>query len=673
MIRWWTSCFLLLIACSGPSTAQNVDFVPRNFSTNPEDLHTALIEISAGDSLYFLNKDGSDHEALRHYLAAQAFNPKNAYLNYKIGACYLNSPNKANALSFLATARNLDTGVNPDLFYLLGQAYHQSEKFDSALLCYDIFEKKYFREFSSSMLPDEVKLFREEFELIRSYSLNAREICLLPVKVKIKNMGNNINTIYPEYNPKISADNEVLLFTGRHENTTGGGKHGLDEKFYEDIYISYNKNGNWSPPENLGRPVNTDLNDGIIAISVDGQTLLTDYGGISGDICQSRRYGARWSRPEILPKEVNTAEIESSACWSPDGNTIYFTSDRHGGYGGGDIYMAAVNSDGSIGRPQNLGSKINTRYNEESVFIHPDGKTLYFSSEGHTSIGGYDIFKSSIAESGWSAPVNLGYPVNTVDDDVFFTITADGRTAYYSSERSDGFGGQDIYSIDFSQDELKITSPASMKLLSGKALDAVEMISVEAKIEIFDIGSGKVLFITHSNANTGKFSFALPAGAKYGLNFSAPGYLFHSMNLDLSALEDFENKRNNIFLYKIDKQSRPEEELRKALVGNCLQIQVSPELRDIIDPANGNIDKEKDLIVRDEVDKNLQRNRDRLVLLFDAGIDMEDIIDLVGQEMIAKIADDSLTTILPLNSSLKKIIADEVHGFKIATELELPK
>ena len=672
MIRRWC-CFLVLMAFFGNSFSQNVDFVERNFTSNPGKLDTALAEIAAGDSLFYKNKDGSDQEALRHYLVAQQINGENAFLNYKIGACYLNSPFKAKALPCLRKAMAYDVGVNPDLLYLLGQAYHHAEKFDSALICYDIFENRFYREFSKGMLPGEIKLFREEFELVKSYSRNALEVYVHPLQVNIRNMGPVINSSDPEYNPKISAGNDMLLFTARHSGTTGGGKHGLDEKFYEDIYVSFNQNGTWSLPENLGRPVNTDLNDGIIAISVDGQTLLTDYGGLSGDIYVSKRYGTRWSRPEKLPREINTDEIESSACWAPDGNSIFFTSDRPGGYGGGDIYVAGIDPDGSIRRPENLGPIINTPYNEESVFIHPDGKSLYFSSEGHNSIGGYDIFKSILTPEGWSKPENLGYPVNTVDDDVFFTIAADGKTAYYSSERNDGFGGQDIYCIDFTPDEKKTTAPSAMKLMNGRILDAVDLQAIAAKIEIYDNVTGKVLFITHSNASTGKFSFALPSGRKYGLHFSAPGYLFHSMNLDLSTREDFENKRNNVFLYRINRETRPEEELQKALRGKCLQIQVSPGLGDIVDPANGNVAGGMEPIVRKDVEKALQRNRDRLILLFDAGIDMEDVIDLVGQEIIRKISPDSMPCILPEQSDFSKILAGELKAFRKGAELNLPE
>ncbi len=671
MIRTIVGLILGFLFTCPQLKGQNIDFSAKYFPNRIHELETALSEIDKGDSLFYKNKDGSDQEALTHFLAAQNFNSENAFLNYKIGACYLNSAFKEKALPFLTKALKYDIGVNPDLMYLLAQAYHHSERFDSALICYDIFKTRFLKEYTSGMLPAELSFFNEELNLNLNYSINAREICSNPIIAEIQNIGPTINTSNPEYNPKISADNNLLVFTSRRPNTTGGGKLKLDEKYFEDIYISIKKNGEWTSPVNVGRPVNTELNDGVIALSVDGQTLLTDYGGISGDIYESKLYGSRWSRPEKLPKVINSEEIESSACWSADGMRIYFTSDRAGGYGGGDIYVAKVNMDGSLGHPENLGPKINTKFNEESVFIHPDGKTLYFSSEGHNSIGGYDIFKSTLKNDQWSEAVNLGYPVNTVDDDVFFTITADGKTAFYSSERTTGFGGQDIYMISFNKTDEKVTEPLAMKFLSGRVLDAVQLQAVGARIEVYDISSGKPAFITSSNSSSGKFSFSLEPGKKYGITFSVPGYLFHSVNVDLSSLDSYESSLKNVFLYKIRNTEYPEQELQKALRGNCFEVVVDEEAKLLIDPANGKITKGKEIFVQRNVEKVLQRNRDRLVLLFDAGIDMEDIIDLVCQEIINTVADDSTNMAIPAKTELSGLVENEMKNFRISTELDL--
>ncbi|HXP49885.1 MAG TPA: OmpA family protein, partial [Bacteroidia bacterium] len=218
----------------------------------------------------------------------------------------------------------------------------------------------------------------------------------------------------------------------------------------------------------------------------------------------------------------------------PDGRTLYFVSDRPGGLGGRDIYVCTRDSAGHWGAATNLGAPINTAEDEEGVFIHPDGKTLYFSSKGHGGFGGYDIFRSDFINGAWSEPVNLGEPINTPDDDVFFVLGADGKTGFYSSSRKGGMGEQDIYQVTFTPIKVnKKNSWPRLTLLKGVVIDEVTSKPVEATIEITDIEKKTLVTKLTSNSSTGNFMVSLPAGKNYGINVSAPGYLFHSENFNL--------------------------------------------------------------------------------------------------------------------------------------------
>ncbi|MFH1004634.1 MAG: OmpA family protein [Bacteroidota bacterium] len=351
-------------------------------------------------------------------------------------------------------------------------------------------------------------------------------------KINITNLGKTINTAFQEYAPVISADGNMMVFTSRRPVTKKEIMKG--KQVMENVYVSYydEKKKKWKDAKRLSESINQpDRHNSAIALSNDGQRMLLyrdDKNG-NGDIYESILDGEEWSIPVKLPAPINSDDHESSASISPDGRTIYFVSNRKDGQGGRDIWMCMQDKNGKWGKEKNLGAIINTSEDEEGIFIHPDGKTIYFSSKGHKSLGGYDIFKSVYDNDKWSEPINLGSPINTIDDDLYFVITADGITGYYASAKTGGIGEKDIYKIK--PVEKKKDKGPKLTLFKGNVIDKLTLAPLESEIEITDNEKNEVISKIKSNSVTGNFLISLPSGKNYGINVKKEGYLFYSDNL----------------------------------------------------------------------------------------------------------------------------------------------
>lgn len=373
------------------------------------------------------------------------------------------------------------------------------------------------------------------------------------VKIEIFKLGDAVNSEFDDFAPVITADGSQIFFTSTRPFTDKEKKKNQPSK--ERIYVSnYDfENKKWLPAEPLPDNINLPhINVSNIAISNDGQRLLI-YQGFDvkqGDIFETVLKGKKWTDAVSLGKEINSEYHESSASIAPDGRTLYFVSERKGGIGGRDIWKATLGPDNKWGNVENLGKTINTPQDEEAVYIHPDGKTLYFSSKGHKSLGGYDIYKSTFDGTKWSKPINLGAPINTEGDDLFFVLDASGKKAYYSSAK-DG-GKQNIYEINFIPLKKEADLQPLVTILKGTVKDAQTKQPIEAKIEIIDNEKNEVIATFNSNSETGKYLVSLPSGKNYGINVSAPGYLFHSENFTLSDTASYKEVRKNILLNKAD-------------------------------------------------------------------------------------------------------------------------
>jgi outer membrane protein OmpA-like peptidoglycan-associated protein len=462
--------------------------------------------------------------ALKVYEQALENNKKDGYLNYKIAKCYLETSPRTKALQFAYNGVKNTVKPTPDMYLTLGEAYHINHLFDSAIYFY---QKSDLGNTNKRVIS---KLIRE-CNFGKQYFGNA-------VDAKITNAGPLVNTQFQEYLPYITADMSKLYFTSRRPGSTGG-KKDAEGNFYEDIYISINKGGAWDTPVNPGPPLNADGHDACIGLSEDGQTMFVYRGSNGGDIYTSELKGNRWTVPEAMP--LNTEFFETTAGLSPDGRTLYFVrkileSSR-------DIYICSRTVSGAWSKPRKL-DVVNTEYDEDAPFIHPDGKTLYFSSKGHSSMGGYDIFKSVKTSAGWSTPKNLGYPINTAEDDVYFVLTANGKIGFYASEKEGGFGKQDIYSIRMPVEDKE----PELALLKGTVKDGTTGKAIDAEITVVDNETKETVGKYNSNATTGEYLISLPSGKNYGVIIEKPDHLFYSENVFLSSKEGYKEIKKEIRL-----------------------------------------------------------------------------------------------------------------------------
>jgi outer membrane protein OmpA-like peptidoglycan-associated protein/tetratricopeptide (TPR) repeat protein len=377
-------------------------------------------------------------------LAAQA-NPKSAKAHFMTGRSIMLTVRKELSLQYFKKAYQLDPKIDQDILYYLGQAYHYSEKFDSAIVLYDRYNRLLARslDYEKSKKINEVN--RKIFECH-----NAKIMLAQPVDVKISHLSNSINSEWPDYAPTMNADETFMVFTTRRPEENLNNRLASDNEYYEEIFYTKKVDGEWTPARNLSGPLNNSYHNSSINLSPDGKEMLLYHDSNGGDILASfLKPDGTWTDPkEII--EINTEYIENSAALSADGKQLFFSSNRPGGYGGTDIYVSVKDSKGRWGTPRNLGRNVNTDMDEDGVYVSISGKHLYFSSNGHAGMGDLDIYRSvyNAEKDLWEKPINMGYPINSVENDIYIVLTRDEDFAYISSVRPEGIGEQDIYKID---------------------------------------------------------------------------------------------------------------------------------------------------------------------------------------------------------------------------------
>lgn len=496
---------------------------------------------------YFRYRDLDYNGALRIYREILENDKNDAKLDFLIGKCDVQLQSMEIAVLFLHNAKKINPDVNKSLNFLLGEAFQYLGELDSAINEYTTYKK--------TLRPSQLK--NDPVTELLSQVETAKYLMAHPVNVKIKNMGQNVNSEYDDGAPQVTADGKTLYFTSRRPDTKGGSIDPNTGLYYDDIYSSTwnDEANNWNLATNVDE-LNTPGQDAVLGISPDGNTIFV-YRNVpkvtgSGDIyISTKKADGKWQIPKALPKPINTSFFEGSCSLSPDGNYLYFISERNGGYGNGDIWKSKRIGKNTWGKPVNLGPPINTIGDEMSVFMYPDGKTLFFSSNGHNTMGGYDIFMSQMRkDSTWTEPINLGYPINTTKDEKTFTMTADGKKAYITSNKDNGLGGYDIYEVDMSkyvypmkiegQEQNNTSVPGKMEtdlsILKGSVIESSAAQQIEAEIVIKDVQSFNVTRL-YTN-ETGDYFMTLKGGRDYEITVEKPGYKRYSETVSLPLDKD---------------------------------------------------------------------------------------------------------------------------------------
>ncbi len=483
---------------------------------------------------------------------AQGYDP--AKINKKAKDFYeraqqsLDRQNRTEAEAFLTKASREDTGFL-DAYAQLGSIYFKDKKYAAATGNFD----EAFRIDSTYFTPGLLMYARsaagtgdfwKALHLVTRYlqqsslreedrknALAWKEHFIFAIQTLQKhipftpvNLGDSINTRDPEYLPSLTIDQETLVFTRNIGNRN------------EDIFISHKTaDQKWGLAEDVGPPISTPAyNEGAQKISQDGNILVytvcnAPNGMGSCDIYYALKTPNGWSTPQNIGPPVNSPYWDSQPCLSPDNKDLYFVSNRPGGYGGSDIYVSHLQPDGNWGKPENLGPDVNTPGDESGPFIHADNQTLFFASDGWPGIGSMDLFYTrKNADGGWGKPVNLGYPINTIDHDGSIFVAADGKTAYFASDRSDSRGQLDLYTFELYPE----ARPVRTLYVKGFVYDAKTRQRLTAVIDLINLGNAKTITQIHSDGN-GDYTIALPVGKDYAFNVSKKGYLFYSDNFSL--------------------------------------------------------------------------------------------------------------------------------------------
>ncbi len=467
--------------------------------------------------------------ALNIYTDVLSGKPTDANVIFHIAECQFMLKRMKEARENAEKAKGIDPKANVNNSLLLGKIYQLEGMQEEALVEYDAFKAN---------AGSTKKITESDVDRYLLQVNTAKELMAAPIDVKMENMGDVINSEFEDKAPMVSADGKTLIFTSQRPGKSSA-INPDDGMYFEDIYISRwdTLKKMWSDAELIPGSLNTEGQDAATSISPDGKQIFLFKNDIEaesrgGDIYVSRLSSSgKWGAPKSMGKPINTTYAELGACSSPDGKTLYFTSERQGGLGSLDIWMVKRKTRIEWEKPVNLGNVVNTVEDEGGIFLAPDGKTLFFTSKGHNSMGGYDIFKTVLENGKWSTPINLGYPINTIYDDLCFSLSIDAQTGYISSNRKGGLGARDVYKVDLSnypvlekdmKKKVENKGPV-MAILKGDVFDANAGAGMEAELVVYDDAGVKV-GSTSSSEGSGEYFITLLAGKAYQVKIEVKGF-----------------------------------------------------------------------------------------------------------------------------------------------------
>lgn len=460
----------------------------------------------------------------------------NKKIIYNLGICYLNTKiNREEAIRYFEECSK-DKKSDEEVWINLGKAYLLNNRIEAAITSFEKYK---------SLNPkdsDKVKRYLENCN-------NARKLMDTPTHVGFQNLGKEINSDEPDYYPFVTADETVLAFTSRRRENVGGKNVEMDGYHSSDIYFSKIENSNWKKAANAGKAINTALDEQVVGLRADGLELYVylDHIDKFGDLYVSSRKEtmAEFSKPKLCDPSIN-AKIETSGCLSADGKIMVFAR-RDNVTSNSDLYVCKKLPNGNWGPSQKLPPTINTEYNEDFPYLSNDFKTLYFASEGHNSMGGYDLFKTewTVSDNTFTEPENLGYPINSTDDDRTICVTPDNRVAYISAFRPGGFGDLDVYRIKFNDNE-QIT-----KIFVGQIYMGDTVIKKQPKEYLVSMiitnTKNNLEYSFVPNSKTGRFVMSLSAGF-YKLEIYSPGYFKYKEDITISDFGKIDIEKNRNFI-----------------------------------------------------------------------------------------------------------------------------
>jgi outer membrane protein OmpA-like peptidoglycan-associated protein len=575
----------VFIAWNAVSWSQNVEFKKQNFPNDPEGFRKAYEALRMGDEQLALGPSGFE-KALRYYLEAYRFNPNNADLNYKLGIIYNAMGLKGEAADYYDRAGQLDNKYKKEAQRLTAELLHLDYQWDRAAAAYAEYIATLEAEKTNTKDKARIKEIDQEIYRLRhaiKQCQNGKEVCKDTIPVVIVNLGRNINSRYPDYSGIFTNNFEQIFFTSRRPNTTGGGIPPGDVFYFEDIYYSFkDSTGNYVSARQVPGKLNTPNHDATVSITPDGKRMIIcrPKSAVDSDLFEATFNGTEWSDARPL-EGINSKYRETHATFFPDGKTLLFVSnDPDKGARGLDIFMATFNE--AEGKWTNIKpvNELNTEWNEDAVFLDFDGKTLYFSSEGHTSMGGYDFFKSTYENGTFSKPVNMGYPINSPGNDVFFVVSTDGKNAIFDSNRKGGFGEKDLYKMTF-------IDKLDMVLLGTVYDKKTNQVVRDAKIRLRDAGTDQELALS-SQVDPGNYrTNQAKVNKLYRATVSATGYQPYE--------EVFKTVITNLDSLVMRKDFYLEKSLMLVLKGAVIDVNTNQKVPATIELLRTNADERKTL------------------------------------------------------------------------------
>lgn len=491
--------------------------------------------------------------------------------NFEAGHYHLITIGKDQAVKYFLRIYRQDPSYRFDLEYWIGYSYQFGLNFNKAIDFYNRYHDKLIKK-QNYQGKDKVDL-KEVDRRIQECN-NGKEFVANPKPFSIVNIGREINSEFEDYAPVLTSNESEIVFTTRRRDGNTNENVADDNKPFEDIFTTDKKNGAWGRAKNIGPTINTRFSESTLAFSPDGNTLFVYKDEGNGDIFYTEKQNdGTWAALEALPGIINSTYRESSVSITADGELLYFASERPGGFGGSDIYVCTKDSRGEWSKVKNLGASINTEFDEDGPFIDYSGKTLYFSSEGKKGMGGFDIFKANlinIDKNEWSEPENMGYPINSPDDDIYFSGTKDGKHWYYSSVREDGLGYSDIYLIMPSEEAKKppvvpIKEPDPVKVVPIKdsvvvvvepkiepkkepvkpvivpvkylvnVIDADTKNPLDAKVRMQGLKDNAMVGVVNQGGGSFEFSITSTKPKDYRLSVEQEGYVFQNLTLKVEG------------------------------------------------------------------------------------------------------------------------------------------